>query len=64
VIGGTSKTEELEKDKLDDSDENPGICIVYRYEDGSFPVSANCVAISNPDSLSNSETRVNPGIRN
>ncbi len=30
--------------------------IDYRCEDGRFPVSASCVTISNPDSLSNGET--------
>ncbi len=35
----------------------------YRCEDGSFPVSASCVTISNPNSLSSSGTGVNPGIR-
>jgi hypothetical protein len=30
--------------------------IDYRFEDGRFPVSASCVSISNPDSLSSSET--------
>jgi hypothetical protein len=34
-----------------------------RCEDGPFPVSASCVTISNPDSLSSSETGVDPGIR-
>jgi hypothetical protein len=37
--------------------------IDYRCEDGRFLVSASCVTISNPDSLSSSETGVNPGIR-
>jgi hypothetical protein len=37
--------------------------IDYGCEDGRFPVFASCVAISNPDSLSSSETGVNPGIR-
>ncbi len=35
----------------------------YRCEDGRFQVSASCVTISNPDSLSSSDTGVNPGIR-
>jgi hypothetical protein len=35
----------------------------YRCEDGKFPVSASCVPISNPDSLSSSETGVDPEIR-
>jgi hypothetical protein len=34
-----------------------------RCEDGRIPVSANCLISSNPDSLSNSETGVDPGIR-
>ncbi len=37
--------------------------IDYRCEDGCFPVSASCLTISNPDSLSSSETGNNPGIR-
>ncbi len=37
--------------------------IDYRCEDGRFPVSASCVTIANPDSLSSSETGVNPGTR-
>ncbi len=37
--------------------------IDYRREDGPFPVFASCVTISHPDSLSSSETGVNPGIR-
>jgi hypothetical protein len=32
-------------------------------EDGRFAVSSCCVAISNPESLSSSETGINPGIR-
>ncbi len=36
--------------------------IDYGCEDGRFSVSASCVTISNPDSLSSSETGVNPGI--
>jgi hypothetical protein len=36
--------------------------IDYRCEDGRFPVFASCVTISNPGSLSRSETGVNPGI--
>ncbi len=35
----------------------------YGCENGSFPLSASCMTISNPDSLSSSETGVNPGIR-
>jgi hypothetical protein len=35
----------------------------YRYEVGRFPVSTSCVKMSNSDSLSSSETGVNPGIR-
>ncbi len=35
----------------------------YRCEDVRFPVPASCVTISNPNSLSSSETGVNPGIR-
>ncbi len=31
----------------------------YRWEDGPFPVFASCVTISNPNSLSSSETGVN-----
>jgi hypothetical protein len=41
----------------------PFLCLDYRCEDGRFPVPASCVTISNPDSLSSSETGVNPGIR-
>jgi hypothetical protein len=37
--------------------------IDWRCEDGRFPVSASCVTIPNPDSLSSSETGVNLGIR-
>jgi hypothetical protein len=37
--------------------------IYNRCEDGRFPVSAICVTISNPDSLSSSKTGVDPGIR-
>ncbi len=37
--------------------------IDYRCLDCRFPVFASCVTISNPDSLSSSETRVYPGIR-
>jgi hypothetical protein len=37
--------------------------IDYRCEYGRFPVSKNCVKMSNPDSLSSSGTWVNPGIR-
>jgi hypothetical protein len=37
--------------------------IDYRCEDGRFPVSASCVTISNPDSLSSSGKGVNPGMR-
>jgi hypothetical protein len=40
-----------------------GRIIDYRCEDGRFPVSGSCVTISNPDSLSSSETGVNPEIR-
>jgi hypothetical protein len=35
----------------------------YRCKDVRFPVISTCVTIPNPDSLSSSETRVNPGIR-
>jgi hypothetical protein len=35
----------------------------WEWEDGCFLVSASCVTISNPDSLSSSETGVNPEIR-
>jgi hypothetical protein len=35
----------------------------YRCEDGPFPLSASFVIISNPDSLSRSETGANPGTR-
>ncbi len=35
----------------------------YRCEDGLFAVFSSCVTISNPDSLSSSETRVNSGLR-
>jgi hypothetical protein len=34
-----------------------------RKDYGRFPVSASCATISNPDSLSSSETRVNLGIK-
>jgi hypothetical protein len=34
-----------------------------KCEDGLLPVSTRCVTISNPDSLSSSETVINPGIR-
>jgi hypothetical protein len=34
-----------------------------RCEDGTFPKSASGVTVSNPDSLSSSETGVDPGIR-
>ncbi len=34
----------------------------YRCEDGRFPMSASCVTISNPDSLSSNASGVNPGI--
>jgi hypothetical protein len=37
--------------------------IAYRCENSSFPLSASCVTISNPDSLSSSEKKVNPGIK-
>jgi hypothetical protein len=37
--------------------------IDYTCEDGSFPVFTSSVTISNPDSLSSSETVVNLGIR-
>jgi hypothetical protein len=40
-----------------------GTTIDYYSEDGCFAVSASCVTISNPDSLSSSETGVNLGIR-
>ncbi len=41
-----------------------GIFIVdYRREDGRFPVSENWLTISNPDSLSNSDTGINSGMR-
>jgi hypothetical protein len=33
----------------------------YRHEDGRFPVSVTCVTISNPESLSSSETGLHPG---
>jgi hypothetical protein len=33
--------------------------IDYKCEDGRFPLSASCVTILNPDSLSSSETGVN-----
>jgi hypothetical protein len=39
------------------------LCIDYRCKDGYLPVSAGCVTISNPNSLSRSETGVNPGMR-
>jgi hypothetical protein len=43
---------------------NGAVTIEHRCEDGgSITVSASCVTISNPDSLSSSETGVNPGIR-
>ncbi len=35
----------------------------YRWEDDRLPRSESCVTISNPDSLSSSETGVNPGIK-
>ncbi len=37
--------------------------IDYKCGDGRFPVSANCVTISNLDLRSSSETWVNPGKR-
>ncbi len=37
--------------------------IDYRCEDGRFPVSTSSVIISNPGSLSSSDTGVDPGIR-
>ncbi len=37
--------------------------IDYRCEDGRFPEFASCMTMSNPDLISSSETRVNPGIR-
>jgi hypothetical protein len=37
--------------------------IDYRCEDVSFPMSASCMTILNPDLLSSSETGINPGIR-
>jgi hypothetical protein len=39
------------------------IAIDYWREDGRFRVSTSCVTISNPDSLSSSETGDSPGIR-
>jgi ABC-type multidrug transport system permease subunit len=36
---------------------------MWRIEDGRFPVSATCVTISNPDSLSSSKAGVNFEIR-
>ncbi len=39
------------------------LTINNRCEDGRFLVSTSCVASPNPDSLSSSETGVNPGIR-
>jgi hypothetical protein len=41
----------------------PALTMDYRRDDGHFPVSASCVSVSNPDSLSRSETRADPGIR-
>jgi hypothetical protein len=41
----------------------PACFIDHTCEDGRFPVSADCVTVSNPDSLSSSETRANPWIR-
>jgi hypothetical protein len=42
---------------------DPRHCIDYWCEYGRFPMSASCVTISNPDSLSGSATGVNPGKR-
>ncbi len=42
----------------------PNCTIDYGREDSRFPVSASCITFSSPDSLSNSETGVNPGRRN
>jgi hypothetical protein len=43
---------------------NVGIQTVdYRFEDGPSSVSVSCVTISKPDSLCNSDTGVNPGIK-
>ncbi len=39
------------------------VLIDYRCEIGRFPVSVSCLTISNPDSLSSSETRINTEIR-
>jgi hypothetical protein len=39
------------------------IDIDYRCEDGSLTVSSSCVAISNLDLISSSETGIHPGIR-
>jgi hypothetical protein len=50
------KAKQLERRKV-------GETINYRCEDCPFLVSASCVTISNPDSLSTSETGVIPGIR-
>ncbi len=37
--------------------------IDYRCQDGRFPVSSNCMTITNPDELPKIETGVNPRIR-
>jgi hypothetical protein len=42
---------------------NLGQGMDYRHEDGSFPVSASCVTITNPTLLSTCKTGVDPGLR-
>jgi hypothetical protein len=42
----------------------PGSSIDYISEFGHIPVTAGCVAIPNPESLSSRETEVYSGIRN
>jgi hypothetical protein len=44
-------------------DSTPGILNSLPCEDGRYLVSARCVSVSNPESLSSSEKRVNPAIR-
>jgi hypothetical protein len=41
-----------------------GDAIDYRWECGRFPMSTSFLTVSNPESLSSSETGVDPGIRN
>ncbi len=44
-------------------DRDNGVMTLPKTKDGSFPVSANSAAISNPFLLSSSETGINPGIK-